>query len=174
MRARGGRTLPTVAGAVTVLLALGACGTDTVGLAAGPTADLHERVSAVRASTAIGDPEAAQAALEAFRAEVHRLVESGELDAAEAVDLLAQADRVAARLAVEVAPAVERTPQPNPDPTPRPASRTRSAPERSELSAVLADLIRERMREHAERERPDHGKRDGKKDGEDDRHDDRD
>ena len=141
---RGRSLRPLRAAAVgVVLLALGACGSDDPGLAAGPTAALRDQVVAVRASAAVGDAKAARSALNAFRAQVHRLVGTGELDPADAVGLLAQADRVGMRLDGELTPVAE----PTPEPTPRPVVRTVRQQERSDWSEALAALIRERMAE---------------------------
>lgn len=107
VRGRALRPLRSAAVGV-VLLALGACGADDSALAAGPTSALRERVAAVRAAATTGDAAGARSALDAFRAQVHRLVETGELDPADAVDLLAHADRVGSGLRAGPPPARTR------------------------------------------------------------------
>ena len=158
-----GRTLrPLRAAALGVmLLALGACGSDDAGLAAGPTSALRDQVVAVRAAATTGNVEAARSALDAFRAQVHRLVESGELDPADAVELLAQADRVGTGLETELN---EELAGPTPKPTPRPVVRSVRQQDRSEWSDVLAALIRDRIseRDDAWDDRRDRHDRDGR------------
>lgn len=166
---RGRTPRPLRAAALGVLLlALGACGSDGSGLAAGHTSALRDQVVAVRAAATTGDAEAARSALDAFRAQVHGLVESGELDPAEAVELLAQADRVGTGLNAELAPAAEPTPK-----SPRPVVRTVRQQERSDWSDVLANLIRERISERDEgrddrRDRPDRDAREQRGNHDDD------
>lgn len=160
MRICRGRTLRglTATAVSSALFTLAACGSDS-GLTVGAAGALQDRVDAVRASAAAGDREAAQAALNVFRAEVHRLVGTGALDPADAVTLLAQADRVGEDVDAEVrAPAASVA---------RPVTTTAAGG--ADFSRALAALIRERMQDRADKR--DDEKRDQDKRAEDTRED---
>lgn len=146
--------------AVVALLALAGCGGGSAGLAAESAAALHQQVSAVRAAADTDDRAAADAAVGAFRAEVRRLTDAGQLTAAEAMSLLAQADAIASRVDTEVTPTPTATPTADPvtaDPTaagPAGPQEIRTAdPEeiraaQQEAADRLTALLRERIADY--------------------------
>jgi hypothetical protein len=136
------------------VLALAGCNGGAAGLAAQSATVLHERVAAVRAAADTDDRDAAIAAVDAFRAEVQRLVDAGELTQAEAAGLLAHADAIAADVLAEVvAPTPEPTPEPTPSPEPTLAPEPAISPEQvqvlqQETADRLAEMLRERLTEY--------------------------
>lgn len=184
MRTERARTLRAFAGrgslALAALLTLGACGGGAAGLAAESAAALHEQVAAVRTAANSDDRIAADAAVGAFRAEVRRLADAGELSPAEARSLLEYADQISSGIGVEV------TATPTPTPTPSPeraevaaptgptadepattitAEELRAAQQRmaDRLTELLRERIQERLREQAAENKADSKKSDGKK-----------
>ena len=127
------------------VLALAGCNGGAAGLAAQSASVLHERVAAVRAAADTDDRDAAIAAVDAFRAEVQRLVDAGELTEAEAAGLLAHADAIAADVLSEV---VVPTPEPTPEPTVSPEPTPTVSPEQVQvLQQATADRLSEMLRE---------------------------
>lgn len=143
-----------VAVAGVALLVLAGCNGAAVELAAQSAAALHERVAAVRAAADSDDRAAAITAVDAFRAEVMRLVDAGELTNEEAAGLLAHADSIAADVLAEV---VEPTPVPTPTPTPEvtPTPEPTVAPQPvqalpPDAAERFNELLRERLTEYVE------------------------
>lgn len=142
------------------LLALAGCDRGVAGLDA-PSVDLlHERVAAVRTAADTEDRAAALAAVDAFRAEVRRLLDAGELTEAEAAGLLAHADAITAGVEAEVVeptPSPDPTPSPEPTPEPTPTPVPTMTPEqvevlRQETAERLTEMLRERLSEYVKRE----------------------
>ena len=185
MRTERARTLRAFAGrgslALAALLTLGACGGGAAGLAAESAAALHEQVAAVRTAANTDDRIAADAAVGAFRAEVRRLADAGELSPAEARSLLEYADQISSGIGVEVT----ATPTPTPTRTPSPERAEAAAPTRptadepattitaeelraaqqrmaDRLTELLRERIQERLREQAAENKADSKKSDGK------------
>jgi hypothetical protein len=136
------------------VLALAGCNGGAAGLAAQSASILHERVAAVRAAADTDDRDAAIAAVDAFRAEVQRLVDAGELTQAEAAALLAHADAIAADVLAEVVvPTPTPTPEPTMEPEPTPTPEPTVSPEqvqvlKQETADRLAAMLRERLTEY--------------------------
>ena len=127
MRAHQGFRLPVgrrlVAGGLAaglVLLGLSACDGNTIALPAQSASTLHDTVAAVRTAADSHDRAAAIAAVDAFRAEVWRLVDAGDLSKADGAALLAHADAVAADVLDTVVALPTPTPEPVPIPSPTP------------------------------------------------------
>lgn len=159
MHERQGSRLPrrgriVVAGVA--LLALAGCDRGVSGLAAQSVELLHERVAAVRTAADTEDRAAALAAVDAFRAEVRRLLDAGELTEAEAAGLLTHADAIAAGVDAEVVeptPTPTPTPEPTPEPSPVPTPAPTMTPEqvevlRQQTADQLAEMLRERLSEY--------------------------
>lgn len=161
MHERQGSRLPrrgriVVAGVA--LLALAGCDRGVSGLGAQSVELLHERVAAVRTAADTEDRAAALAAVDAFRAEVRRLLDAGELTEAEAAGLLAHADAIASGVDAEVVePTPTPTPQPTPEPTPEPSPEPTPAPTmtpeqvevlRQQTADQFAEMLRERLNEY--------------------------
>ncbi len=140
------------------VLALAGCNGGAVDLAAQSASVLHERVAAVRAAADTDDREAAIAAVDAFRAEVQRLVDAGELTQAEAAGLLAHADAIAADVLSEVVtPTPEPTPEPSPSPEPTPTPVPTPTPEQvqvlqQETAERFEEMLRERLTEYVKQQ----------------------
>ncbi|HUR75974.1 MAG TPA: hypothetical protein VMZ00_16950 [Sporichthya sp.] len=138
------------------LLALAGCNGGVAGLTAQSASGLHERVAAVRAAADTEDRAGAMAAVDAFRAEVGRLVASGELTQAQAAGLLAYADKIAGGVLAEVV-------APSPTPTPTPSAEPTVTPEptmspdqvellRQETADRLTEILRERLTEYVKQQ----------------------
>lgn len=140
---RRGRVL--VAGVA--LVALAGCNGGVGGLNAQATELLHERVAAVRAAADTEDRDAAIAAVDAFKAEVARLVEAGDLTEAQETSLLAHADAIAADVRSEVVITPTPTPEPSPTPTPDQVQVLQQ-----DTADRLTELLRERLTEYVEQQ----------------------
>lgn len=106
-------------GAAALLLAMGAggftgCGGAAKTLSAQVSDELHADIEAVRAAVERDRDTSARAAVDDFRATVRDLAGRGDLDAADALVLLAQADRIAKGLEVRSSakPSAEAVPSP--------------------------------------------------------------
>lgn len=138
------------------LLALAGCNGGVAGLNAQATALLHDRVAAVRAAADTDDREAALAAVDAFRAEVQRLVDAGELTDTQARSLLAHADAIAADVLSEV---LVPTPTPEPTATPEPTPTPLATPSPEQVQVLqretadrLSEMLRERLTAYVEQQ----------------------
>ncbi|MBA3745751.1 hypothetical protein [Sporichthya sp.] len=159
MNAQRGLRLPRrgrvfVAGVA--LLALAGCNGGVAGLNAQATALLHERVAAVRAAADTEDRDAAIAAVDAFKAEIQRLVEAGDLTDSQAASLLAHADAIAADVLSEV---LLPTPTPEPTATPEPTPTPVSTPSPEQVQVLqqetaerLTEMLRERLTEYVKQQ----------------------
>ena len=161
MHGRQGSRLPARAGiavAGLALLALTGCGGGGAALGAQSVDLLHERVAAVRSAADADDRAAAIVAVEAFRAEVRRLLEAGELTDAEAAGLLAHADAIAGGVLAEVVvPTPTPTPTPEPSVEPPPTPAPTMSPEqvevlRQETAERLSEMLRERLSEYVQQQ----------------------
>lgn len=157
MRAQQGFRLPVggrfVAGGLAAglaLLGLSACdGSVTTALRAQSASTLHDKVAAVRSAADSHDRAAAIAAVDAFRAEVWRLVDAGDLSKADGAALLAHADAVAADVldSVVALPTPTPEPVPSPEPTPEPTPVPTMSPAQVDaLSAETADRLNDMLR----------------------------
>lgn len=137
-----------VVAACAATLALAACSSGSTGLQAQSASELHERVASVRAAALAGDADAARTVLSSFRADVQRLIDSGSLDRAAGLALLAHAESIAGGIEAEVTPPPTSTPEPSPTPTytvlPGPEI---SDERREEAVAQFSELLRERLTE---------------------------
>ncbi len=88
--------------AALLLGGLTACGTEPEALAAAGRVGLHEQVETIRDAVDENRPAAAEAAVDDFRAAVHRLVSDGDLARDDGLVLLAQVDQIASRLPAEL------------------------------------------------------------------------
>jgi hypothetical protein len=161
MHAQRGSRLPAggrlVAGGLIAGLALfglSACDGGAVALGPQSASLLHEKVAAVRAAADNHDRAAAVTAVDAFRAEVWRLADAGELSKADAAALLAHADAVAADVLDTVltpTPTPTPTPEATPEPTPTPVPTVSAAQVealRQETADRLTEMLRERLKEY--------------------------
>lgn len=161
MRAQQGSRLPVGSRFVAATLAAGlavvglaGCDSTALALNAQSATSLHEKVAAVRAAADNHDRPAAIAAVDAFRAEVWRLVEDGDLSKTDAAALLAHADAVAADVLDSVValptpsptPTPGATPAPTPVPTPLPTmSPAQVDALRQETADRLTEMLQERL-----------------------------
>jgi hypothetical protein len=162
MHAQRGSRLPVgsrlVAGGLAagvMLLGLAGCDSGAVLLGSPSATVLHDKVAAVRAAADSHDRAAAVAAVDAFRAEVWRLADAGELSKADAAALLAHADAIAADVLDTVVALPTPTPSPSPsvtpEPTPEPAPTVSPANVealRQQTADRLTELLRERLAEY--------------------------
>ena len=162
MHAQQGRRLPARSRIVIAgfaVLALAGCDGAVTELGAQSAGLLHERVAAVRAAADTENRDAAVAAVEAFRAEVQRLLDAGELTETEAAGLLAHADAIANGVLAEVVvptptptPTPTATPTPDPTPVPVPTMTAEQAQMlQQETAERLSEMLRERLTEYVEK-----------------------
>jgi hypothetical protein len=157
MRAQQGLRLPVGSRFVAATLAAGlavvglaGCDSNAVALNAQSATSLHEKVAAVRAAADNHDRTAAVAAVDAFRAEVWRLVEDGGLSKTDAAALLAHADAVAADVLDSVVALPTPSPTPTPEATPAPTPLPTMSPAqvdalRQETADRLTAMLQERL-----------------------------
>jgi hypothetical protein len=132
------------------LVGLAGCDSNGTTLNAESATSLHEKVAAVRAAADNHDRPAAIAAVDAFRAEVWRLVEDGDLSKTAAAGLLAHADAVAADVLDSVVALPTPSPSPTPEATPAPTPLPTMSPAqvdalRQETADRLTEMLRERL-----------------------------
>jgi len=151
LRLPGGRRFAAVTlAAGLALVGLAGCDSNGAALNAESATSLHEKVAAVRAAADNHDRPAAIAAVDAFRAEVWRLVEDGDLSKTEAAGLLAHADAVAADVLDSVVALPTPSPSPTPEATPAPTPLPTMSPAqvdalRQETADRLTEMLRERL-----------------------------
>ncbi len=118
------RRVAVPAAAVLLSGLLGGCGSgggDEL-IASSTSEALHAQVRAVREALAAGRDGAAASAVANLREDIRQLAESRELNAEDALVLLAQVDRLATGIEKPATP----TPTPTPEPAAEPDSRTDS------------------------------------------------
>ncbi len=142
------------------VLALTGCGGAATELGASSVKLLHERVAAVRVAADTESRDDAVAAVEAFRAEVRRLLDAGALTEAQAAGLLAYADAIESGVLAEVVvptPTPTPTPTATPTPEPTPVPVPTMTPEQTqvlqqETAERLSEMLRERLTEYVEQQ----------------------